>query len=541
MPILARHASSTRNAYGWAVGLALGLLASIPTEASNMIRRADVQAVVPRIEAHVRKTMQEWNTPGLAVGIVAEDELVYAQGFGVREVGGTAPVTPETVFQIGSTTKAFLGVTLAMLVDDGALDWDDRVIDHAPGFRLMDPWVTREFRIRDLLAQRSGLPAYVATNMMTYGYDADDIIRALEHFRPVSSFRSSFAYQNAFHLVAGQIVAQRSGAQAWADVLRTRLLEPIGMTSTSATADGLRQAFEHASGHRSDTEENVVDPFGMFPYNAEGAGGLNSSVRDLARWLRLHLNGGVLDGTRVISQAELQETYAPLVLITGPMHELLRLGDSDLISYATGWIVHSTPEGRVIEHGGGTTGFVSYVGFDPDRRFGVVVLVNQSVTFGNGIAAPLGRYIMDALQGRPESDYAAQILAATRKALAEEREQEALDARYSLPPEALEAYTGRYESPVLGQIEIVRDADGTLGFELGPQRLAVRLEPRPNDVFIATIPAVVRDGDPYTDRVRLHFQSDETGRMAQIHWLGGTDQAGQPPFRRVDTSDAGTR
>src|SRR5690606_37149837 len=105
MPILARHASSTRNAYWWAVGLALRLLASMPTEASNMIRRADVKAVVPRIEAHVRKTMQEWNTPGLAVGIVAEDELVYAQGFGVRVVGGTAPVTPETVFQIGSTTK----------------------------------------------------------------------------------------------------------------------------------------------------------------------------------------------------------------------------------------------------------------------------------------------------------------------------------------------------------------------------------------------------------------------------------------------------
>src|SRR5690606_26158600 len=120
-------------------GMGLCLLVQTTAAASNIVRRADVEALLPRIEAHIQETMQAWNTPGLAIGIVAEDELIYAKGFGVREVGGSTPVTPETVFQIGSTTKAFLGVTLAQLVEEGKLSWDDAVIDHDPSFRLADP------------------------------------------------------------------------------------------------------------------------------------------------------------------------------------------------------------------------------------------------------------------------------------------------------------------------------------------------------------------------------------------------------------------
>ncbi len=516
--------------------MGLCLLVQTTAAASNIVRRADVEALLPRIEAHIQETMQAWNTPGLAIGIVAEDELIYAKGFGVREVGGSTPVTPETVFQIGSTTKAFLGVTLAQLVEEGKLSWDDAVIDHDPSFRLADPWVTREFRISDLLAQRSGLPAYAGTNLMTYGYDADSIVRALAHIQPVSSFRATFAYQNGFHLVAGRIVARLGGTKNWADFLQTRLLDPLGMTATSLTLEGLQQAPDRASGHRYDLEAHVVDPAAVFPYNAEGAGGLNSSVQDLARWIRFHLNGGELEGSRVMSRAALQETYLPRIVITGPMHDLLRLGENDLTAYATGWIIHSTPEGRVIEHGGSTTGYVSYVAFDPDRKFGVVILVNQSVNFGSGIAVPLGRYILDAVQGRPETDYAAAVLADLRKAAAEEREAEAAYADYSVPIKELEKYTGSYESPVLGRIDIVLDGDGTLSFQLGPRRLPVRLQPRPGNNFIATIPAAAFGDNPHTDKVTLQFQADQTGRMSQIHWLGTSDQAGQPPFRRIDTN-----
>lgn len=520
----------------------LGLLACLmtykPAQAFEVVRRSDIDAVRPKIEAYIRKSMQEWNTPGLAIGIVAEDELVYAKGFGVREIGRDAPVTSETVFQIGSTTKAFLGVTQAMLVEEGKLAWEDRVIDHEPNFRLVDPWVTREFRIFDLIAQRSGLPGYAATNMMIYGYGADSIIQALAHIKPVTSFRSTFAYQNAFHLVAGRIVARLGGTESWADFLETRLLGPLGMTMTSATAQGLQQAADHASGHRYDTDVNVVDSFGAFPYGAEGAGALNSNVKDLAHWVRFHLNGGEIDGRRIINRAALQETYHPRIHLSGPMHELVRLGENDLTSYATGWIIHSTPEGRVIEHGGGTIGFVSHISFDPDRRFGVIVLVNQSFNIGSGLALPIGRYILDALQGRPETDYAAEALINVRQIAANERKAEAANSDYKLPTETLQAYTGSYESPVLGRIDVALAEDGILTFRLGPHQVPVRLQPRPGNNFIATIPAAVFEGSPHTDKVTLQFQADETGRISQIHWLGSGDQSGQPPFRRINPSDS---
>lgn len=513
----------------------LGALLLAQTAGAAPLGRSEIEAALPAIEAYIDKSMRDWQTPGLAIGIVAGDELVYAKGFGIRELGGEAPVTPETVFQIGSTSKAFLGASEAMLVEDGKLRWDDRVIDHYPAFRLKDPWVTREFRILDLLAQRSGLPAYFGTNMMVYGYDADSIIAALAHAEPRTSFRSTFAYQNAFHLVAGRIVARLGEAPDWAAFLKRRLLEPLGMNATSASAEGLLQAENRASGHRFDTRTNIVDTPGPMPYNAEGAGALNSSIRDLARWLRFHINAGEIDGRQVMDGANLAKTYEPLVAITGPMLDQLRFGDQDTVTYATGWIVHSTPQGRVVEHGGGTAGFVSHIAFDPDRRFGVIVLVNQSWNIGGGIALPVGRYVLDRLQGRPQIDYAARSLAGIREAVEAQRRAE--DERpFRGTERPLADYAGRYASPVLGEIDVEVVADEGLSFTLGPQEVPVQLSRWAGDIFIATVTAAGAGGDRHTDRLRIQFLGDAQGKIDRIIWDDAGDQAGQPPFHRINAT-----
>src|SRR5262249_11327128 len=153
--------------------------------------------------------------PGLAVGIVAGDKLVYAKGFGVRSKSGGLPVDARTVFQIGSTTKAFLAATEAIMVDRGKLRWDDRVVDLDPEFQLKDPWVTREFRVFDLLAQRSSLPALVNDILAMYDFDDVALIRSLRNVEPVSSFRTTFAYTNITHLLASRIVAKAAGAPTW--------------------------------------------------------------------------------------------------------------------------------------------------------------------------------------------------------------------------------------------------------------------------------------------------------------------------------------
>lgn len=533
---LARLRGLAKRALTGLAVVPLALAATWPAQAQRVTTEADVTAILPQLEAYVTEAMEAWGTPGVAIGIVAEDRLVYAKGFGVRELGSDEPVDADTVFQIGSTTKAFLGVSQALLVGEGKLAWTNRVIDHDPAFRLADPWVTREFRLADLLAQRSGLPYSTLTNMMLYGYERDAVIKALRHVEPVASFRSVFAYQNAFHLVAERIVARTAGTATWEEFLQQRLLDPLGMTSTSYTAEAIEQAPNHARGHRYDGRTTVDDPFGVMPYDAGGAGNLNSTLRDLSRWVRFHINGGEIDGTRLIEREILAATYEPRIALSGPIAKETALSDDDVLAYATGWIFHSTPQGRVIEHGGGTVGFVSHIAFDPDRRFGVIVLSNQSALIGNGLALPFGKYALDLLQGRPATDYAAASLAKVRHAV-ETIEAEMQPPAGAIPPRPLSAYEGSYLSPALGPVTL-RAQGETLAFTLGPQRLPVTLTPWSGDIFVAHIPLPVEGEGGSVDRVKLRFVSDDSGRIERFDWLGEGDADGQPPFRRVEAGPA---
>ena len=166
----------------------------------------------------------------------------------MRRKGGE-PVDPGTVFQIGSTTKAFLATTMAIAVDRGGLAWDDRVVDLDPDFQMKDPWVTREFRVFDMIAQRSGLPPYANDFVGLLGFDQPAMIRSLRHVEPVSSFRSTFAYTNITHMLAQRVVAQAMGAEDWDDVVRAEIFEPLGMTNSSFTADAIEAAADTTSGY----------------------------------------------------------------------------------------------------------------------------------------------------------------------------------------------------------------------------------------------------------------------------------------------------
>lgn len=510
-----------------------GMLAGVPALSRTAVESHQVEAALPRIESYIQASMQAWQVPGLAVGIVADDKLVYAKGYGVREHGSSEAVDADTLFQIGSTTKAFLGVTEALLVDQGKLGWTDRVVDHYPEFRLADAWVTRQFEIADLLAQRSGLPFSTLTNMTFYGYPRADIIGALRFVEPASSFRSTFAYQNAFHLVAGEIVARQAKVESWEAFLQSELLTPLGMSSSSYSAHAMAQSSNRASGHRRDQQELVIDPWAPFPYNAGGAGNLNSNINDMSRWLRFQINLGEVDGQRVISPGALRHTHQPRIAITGPLRQMIQLGEEDETAYATGWMVHSTPQGRVIEHGGGTAGYTSHVAFDPDRRFGVVVLTNLSIDIGNGLALPLGKYILDLLQERPTTDYASQMLAALRDSQAARAADMQAPAN-ALPARPLSDYTGVYTSPALGAVTVGID-DGKLAFALGPRKVPVVLDPWSGDVFIASATLPAFGPHPYVERKKLRFLTDMQGNIEGFDWSDEGDGSGQPPFSRDES------
>ena len=269
--------------------------------------------------------MKAFDVPGLAIGIVADDRLVYAKGFGVRSKAGGAPVDSRTVFQIGSTTKAFLTTTMAIMVDRGKLRWDDRVVDLDPEFQLKDPWVTREFRVFDLPLSAPGFHPSSTTCSSCWTSTRSALIRSLRHVEPVSSFRTTFAYTNITHLLAGRIVAKAAGAPDWNTVLRQELLDPLGMKDSSYTAEAIEAAANHAKGHRWTPEGTIEVPFTpIFPYTLVGRGDINSTIEDMARWVRLQLGNGTFEGRRIVSPENLAVTRTPKVAVND--QDVLRPG-----------------------------------------------------------------------------------------------------------------------------------------------------------------------------------------------------------------------
>lgn len=455
------------------VALALALLAG-PSVAAAAAPESDhdlearVQKLAPAIEQYIESGMRDFDVPGLSIGIVVGDKLVYSKGFGVRGKNNRAPVDGRTVFQIGSTTKAFLAATMAIAVDRGKLRWDDRVSDLDADFQLKDPWVTREFRVFDLMAQRSGLPPSVNDMMsVLYGYDEDALIRSLRHVEPASSFRSTFTYTNVTHMLAGRIVAKAAGAANWFNVLQKELLDPLGMKDSSYSAAALDAAPNHAQGHRYTPEGSVQVPtIQVFPYEFAGAGAINSNIEDMSRWVRLQLGNGSFEGRRIVSPENLAFTRTPKVGIT------------DKASYAYGWVVVQTPNGAVVWHNGGTLAFGAFVGLQLDRKISVIVLTNETNV---GFPDAVGLWTLDRLLDNPSVDYAAARLKSARADVAEDRQTFARPSS-PRPTPPLGPFAGSFSNPSFGQAAL-RVQGNSLILELKATGAQIKLDPWDGEVF----------------------------------------------------------
>lgn len=428
-------------------------------------------ALIPAIAAYTARGMQAYDVPGLAIGIVAGDTLVHAQGFGVRAKSNARPVDPRTIFQIGSTTKAFLATSLAMLVDRGQLRWDDRVVDRYPGFQMKDPWVTREFRIYDLLAQRSGLVSLANDMLGMLDFDERTLIRSLRDVEPAYSFRATFGYTNITHLLASRIAAEAAGAPDWSDILQKDLTAPLGMTETSWTAEALEAAPNHAKGHRWEPTGSVEVPITpIFPYRFAGAGNINAHVEDMARWVRLMLSNGVFEGRHLVSEQNLAVTRMPRVAL------------SDKRSYAMGWNIQQTPNATVVWHDGDALSYGSFVGVVPDHGVGVVILTNQT---NIGFPEMLGRWILDRVLANPDIDYAALKLPEEKAQFEAAARQFAKPANpRPFPP--LAPLAGTFDHPSMGEAGVAQVGDA-LVLTIMKTGARFKLEPWDGDVFVARL------------------------------------------------------
>jgi CubicO group peptidase (beta-lactamase class C family) len=336
------------------------------------------------LEADVTRVMKTFDVPGIAIAVVKDGKVLATRGFGVRKLGEPAPVDGKTLFEIASNSKAFTAAALAMLVDEGKLAWDDPVTRHLPDFQMYDAYVTHEMTVRDLLTHRSGLGLGAGDLLWwpTTGFSTDEIIEKLRYIRPATSFRSSYAYDNLLYIVAGKIIAQKSG-KSWGDTVRERILKPVGMTTTTTSL-----AENAGNPNVAHSHSKIADKISVVKAvpaaNAVGAVGINTSAEDIARWMTVLLDGGKLEGKdaagkelRLFSAAQSREMWTAQtpIRISEPKPALAATMPN-FSAYGLGFQLRDYKGMKLAMHGGALQGFYSRVLLVPEAKLGIAILTN---------------------------------------------------------------------------------------------------------------------------------------------------------------------
>ena len=417
----------------------------------------------PNLDGYVRRVMQTFTVPGLSVAIVKDGKVVLAKGYGVRRMGNPAPVDERTRFGIASNTKLFTATALALLVEEGKLEWDAPVIRYLPWFAMYDPYVTRELSVRDLLVHRSGL-GLGAGDLLWWPpstYDRKEIARRLRFIPPATSFRSAYAYDNVLYIVAGEVIEAVSG-QVWEDFVRTRILRKVGMSESDVLHSGAGEGANVAGTHAE--VEGTVRPVAPFlSDNTNPAGGIMSGAADMAKWMIVQLDSGkVAGGSRLFSTALTTQLWREVTPtpIGNPPDGLPHLGPH-MAGYALGLNVRDYRGRMLLQHTGGLPGYVSKVAMIPELRLGVAVLTNQE----SGSAFESIVYqVLDHYVGARAPDYPAIFERLVQKGRAELRamDQQASAARDSTsgPSLPLTGYAGTYRDAWYGDVTIALEGKG---------------------------------------------------------------------------------
>ncbi|AMS41375.1 serine hydrolase [Aminobacter aminovorans] len=434
-----------------------------PVSSSAQTATAEqVTAALAKLEQLANAAIADGSVPGLAIGVVHHDKVVFLRGFGTREAGEPEKVDADTVFQIASMSKPISATVVAALVSDGVVSWDSKISDLDPAFRLADAYPTSQLTVRDLFSHRSGLPGTSGDDLEDIGYDRAEILRRLRFVSPSSSFRAGYSYSN-FGLTAGAVAAAKPTGKPWEAIAEEKLYRPLGMTSTSSRhADFVTHANRAALHVKADgawAARVERRPDAQAP-----AGGVSSTVRDLAKWLRLELANGSHDGKQLIAAAALDQTHMPLMTrgknpVSG--------GQS---FYGLGWNVEFGRHGLSWGHAGAfSVGARSLVTLFPERRLGIVILANA---FPTGVPEGLSDSFADLVfQGKVDKDWLTDWNAIYAgmfgPAVAAAQATYATLPSPATPARPATAYAGRYANDFVGEA-VVAAAGDDLVLTLGP-------------------------------------------------------------------------
>jgi CubicO group peptidase (beta-lactamase class C family) len=478
---------------------------------------------------HVEALRQDSGAPGIAIAIVEQGETTLARGWGVRQLGERAKVDADTIFPTGSTGKAFTTAAIATLVDQGRLDWDDKVIGHIPWFQMYDPWVTREMTVRDLMVHRSGLGLgagdlmFVPRTKLT----RKQTVERLRYIKPAISFRSAYAYDNVLYVVLGQLIEEVTG-KTWEEYMTSEVLARGGMTDSTATYEARYATRNRAQPHarvggeiRGLGPNSVLDEHDELGRNAMPAGGMAMSANDLAQWLKIQLAHGALPGGgRLFSEEAAREMWKPVTPM--PITEWpgdLAPATSKYSAYALGWDVEEYRGARLIWHNGAVFGAIAVVALLPDQDVGFAIVINsEEAALRRGLMYEL----LDHYLGLPDNGWYAKWdsfidarLEAGRAALAQMQETPAAVGP-SLP---LASYAGTYRDPWYGDV-VVSERDGGLWIDFASTpRMEGKLVHHQYDTFRTALT------DPKLENALVTFQLDASGKIERAKMVAASPLA----------------
>ncbi len=464
------------------------------------------------IDSLVQKTMTTFDVPGIAVAVIKDNKVIHSKGYGVRSLRTNLKVDANTLFGIASNTKAFTTAALGMLVDEKKLSWDDRVIDYIPEFRLYDPYVTQDFRIRDLLTHRSGLGLGAGDLMIWPGevqFTKEEIIQNLRYLKQVSSFRTKYDYDNLMYIVAGEIVARVSGI-SWEEFIETRIMKPLNMTGSASTYSRIKDKSNVIDPHAP--VDGVVRVIDRSNFDAgEAAGGIYSNINDLSGWVIMQMNNGRYPGDnekRLFSERVHNEMWSPQTIINNGGQQGY---NTHFTSYGLGWFLCDVKGYRQVWHTGGLAGIVTQVLMIPELGLGIIVLTNQqSGAAFNSISCTIkDRYLgvtgIDRVKmyrtsvERSEAE-AARVTGAIWKEIELQQKKPVMAGSDTV-------FTGVYADNWFGQVTIT-SGNGSMRFESkkSPQ-IAGLLLPYKGNTFIAKWDDRTLDADAY-----VMFSLDYSGK-----------------------------
>jgi CubicO group peptidase (beta-lactamase class C family) len=453
-----------------------------------------VDTALAQLDGYIRSSLSQTNVPGVAVAVVYNDKVVFLRGYGVRKIGEPAPVDADTVFEIASFSKPIASSILASLVGEGEISWDDRVADLDPGFRLSNPDTTRQITIRDFLSHRSGLATESGDLLEDLGYSRPEILYRMRYLPLPGQFRKTYAYSN-FGYTTGAIAAATKIGKPWETIAEEQLYSRLGMTSTSSRFSDYEDRANKAALHIF-VQGKPVNRFVREADAESPAGGVSSSARDLAEWVRLQLGQGMWNGKRIIDAKALAETHTAQICRAAV--ETAKPNECPGGQYyGLGWDVNTDAQGQTqISHSGAFfLGSATSVYLIPSEHLGILALSNSTPV---GLPESICLHFLDLVHyGKGQRNYLELAGKAFGQMVAETQDASINYAKLP-PPESpvpakpLESYTGKYTNEYFGTLEVTVEDN----------RLILRLPPRGGYHELAHW-----DGDTFT----YYFASESTG------------------------------